>query len=52
MARNIADMSGTSNSSPQSWMPLKASAKMLAPVATITARSTRDMVRVRQTRTP
>ena len=37
MARNIADMSGTSNSSPHSWVPANASARMLAPVARMTA---------------
>ena len=32
IARNIADISGTSNSSPHSWMPSKASARIDAPV--------------------
>jgi hypothetical protein len=52
MARNIAAMSGTSNSSPQSWMPENASDMMLAPVARMTTERTAQVVRVDQTRTP
>ena len=37
IARNIADMSGTSKSSPQSWMPANASARIDPPVVTTTA---------------
>jgi hypothetical protein len=45
-------MSGTSKSSPHSWIPSKASAKMLAPVARATTESTAHIVRIDQVRTP
>ena len=45
-------MSGTSKSSPQSWMPENASDMMLAPVARITTERTAHIVRDDQTRTP
>ena len=52
MARNIADMSGTSNSSPQSWIPANASERMLAPVARMTVESMRPVTPGDQTRNP
>ncbi len=52
MARNIADMSGTSNSSPHSWMPANASARMLAPVARMTVERMRPVTPGDQTRNP
>ena len=52
IARNIADISGTSKSSPQSWIPSNASTKIEAPVATKTAPSTSAVTFGSQTRKP
>src|SRR5581483_7180499 len=52
IARNIADINGTSNSSPQSWMPSNASAMIDAPVAIATAPSTSPVIGDDQTRKP
>src|SRR5438874_5791240 len=52
MARNIADISGTSNSSPQSCSPTNASCRISAPVAATTTPSVRYVAVTRQTRNP
>ena len=52
IARNIAAISGTSNSSPQSWIPSKASSEIEAAVHTITQASTTSVAPVGQTRKP
>src|SRR5581483_1881265 len=52
MARNIADISGTSNSSPQSCSPANASKRIEAPVPAATAASTRPVTLGDQTRNP
>ena len=52
IARNIALISGTSNSSPQSWTPSNASLEMLAPVPRITVASTANVTGGDQTRKP
>src|SRR5439155_25125201 len=52
MARNIADISGTSNNSPQSWSPENASFKINAPVTVTTANNVRYVAAARQTRKP
>ena len=45
-------MSGTSNSSPHSWMPPNASDEMLAPVADDHNREDGHIVRIDQVRMP
>ncbi len=52
IATNIADISGTSNSSPQSCRPSNASAMIEAPVAIATTASTADVFEIDQTRNP
>jgi hypothetical protein len=52
MARNIADISGTSKSSPQSWMPLNASLRIDPPVLRTTAVRTSVVAGGPQTRKP
>jgi len=52
IARNIADIKGTSHNSPQSCVPSKASLRISAPVVAATAASTIDVVRRPQTRKP
>jgi hypothetical protein len=52
IARNIVPISGTSNSSPQSWIPANASAMIDAPVARATAVSTSAVAGGDQTRKP
>jgi len=52
MARNIADISGTSNSSPQSCKPSNASARIEAPVPMTTAPRTIPVTVSDHTRKP
>jgi hypothetical protein len=52
MARNIADISGTSNNSPQSWSPENASFKINPPVTAMTASRVKFVAAGRQTRKP
>src|SRR2546428_4581334 len=52
MARNIADISGTSNNSPQSCSPENASLKINAPVTVTTTDSVRYVAVGRHTRKP
>ena len=52
MARNIAAISGTSNSSPHSWMPRNASRPIDTAVIAITPPSTMSVHRIGQTRKP
>ena len=52
IARNIAAISGTSNSSPHSWMPRNASNPIETPVAVITHAKMISVARTGHTRKP
>ena len=52
IARNIAAINGTSNSSPHSWMPSNASSEIDAAVSVITAARMIIVARVGHTRKP